>query len=130
MTSTKKQFYGYVPLAMKLMKLKLKNIMSKKGYPYEYLIKKRIEKQGNLILRLSVSGYADFIVLSSPPYLLEVKTTLKNKFYPSQREIKQFRELCNINRKYNIDIFYQIREAGWEKRYSLNEVKEKYFKKL
>ena len=112
------------------MRLKLKNIMVKKGYPYEYLVKKRIEKQGNLILRLSVSGYADFIVLSSPPYLLEVKTTLKSKFYPSQREIKQFRELCNINRKYNIDIFYQIREAGGEKRYSLNEVKEKYFKKL
>lgn len=99
-----------------------------RGYAFEYLTMKRIQKKGVLILRLAKSGFADFIVLDKLPYLLEVKTTKKKRFYPSQREINQFLALKEINRKYKIDILYRIREEKKEKTLTLEEVEREYFK--
>ena len=118
--------------------------MSYRGYGYEYKNKKIFEKRG-LTLKLGKGQYTDLISIDFSTgegiiYLIECKTRKCKKWYPNVHDKTQFIRLMELKSEieknpilygYNkIKIIYRIRVAGIEKEYSLNEVKDKYFKKL
>jgi len=101
----------------------------RKGYKCEYLAKKKlIEKYGkNNVLKLAIGQSADFIVLSPKENkiekIVEVKSTIKDKFYPKPREKKQFEIFDEISKEHNIPVEIWIK-VGNKKEF---EIKRKVF---
>jgi hypothetical protein len=89
----------------------------RKGYRYEYLAKlKLIEQYGKQnVLKLAIGQSADFIVLAPSENriekIVEVKSTIKEKFYPKPREKKQFELIDRLAEEHHVPIEVWIKEG-------------------
>ena len=80
--------------------------MSRRGYASEYKCKKELEKNygvGNVI-KIAIGGSSDYIVASRGRLVkvVEVKETIKKKFYPQPREKKQFELIVKFAKQHSI----------------------------
>jgi len=81
--------------------------MYRKGYVGEYLIKNRLIKEyGKInVLKIAISQEgSDFIVLQKGKIIkvVEVKETTKDKYYPSQKEKRQFERIRSFAKEHKI----------------------------
>lgn len=101
----------------------------KKGYRAEYEVKKILFKKYSpeSVFKIAIGGTSDFCVLSKNGKILklvEVKNTKKNKWYPSEHDLKQFKILKKIQKKHKIPIEYWIKINGKWEIYKLKMVKK------
>jgi hypothetical protein len=102
----------------------------KKGYRAEYEAKKKLEKifSKEDIFKLAIGGTTDFFVLSPNENkvlkLIEVKTTKKDKWYPSEHDKKQYKKLLKIEKRHKIPVEYWIKINGKWQSFNLREVKK------
>ena len=107
----------------------------RKGYLAEYLCKKELSKQYGKenVFKVAIGGTTDFFVLEPGKRrilkIVEVKQTKKNKWYPSEHDIKQFTIIEKISKEHKIPVEYWIRIKRKWKILTLKEVKN-YIKKL
>jgi hypothetical protein len=89
-----------------------------KGYRYEYLAKKKlIEMYGRQnVIKLAIGQSADFIILSPKnnkiEKIIEVKGTIKEKFYLKPREKIQFKNIDDLAKEHNIPVEIWIKTKG------------------
>ncbi len=87
----------------------------RKGYRAEYLCKKKlIEEFGKEnVIKVAIGGTTDFLVLkpnsNKIEKIVEVKSTNKNKWYPSEHDIKQFEIIKKIHQEHKIKVEYWIK---------------------
>lgn len=102
----------------------------KKGYKAEYEVKKILEKRFSPknVFKVAIGGLIDFFVLEPKKRrilkLVEVKTTKKNSWYPSEHDLKQYKILSKISKEHKIPVEYWIKINGQWKIFSLKEVKK------
>lgn len=100
----------------------------KRGYKAEYLCKKRlIEEFGKEnVIKVAIGGATDFLVLrpgtNKIEKIVEVKQTRKNKWYPSEHDVKQLEMIKKISEDHRIKVEYWIKIKGKWKVLSLKEV--------
>ena len=100
----------------------------KKGYKAEYEVKKALFRKYSpkSVFKVAIGGTTDFCVLGKNGKvlkLIEVKKTNKNRWYPSQQELKQFKTLKAIQKRHKIPIEYWIKINGKFKIFNLKEIK-------
>lgn len=92
----------------------------KKGYKAEYEVKKILLKKYSpkSVFKIAIGGSSDFLVLGKNKKILkivEVKKTNKKKWYPTDREFKQFKNLKAIKTRFKIPVEYWIKANGkWQ----------------
>lgn len=102
----------------------------RKGYKAEWEVKKILSQRYSpeSIFKVAIGGATDFFVLGKKGEVIkivEVKKTNKKKWYPTNRELKQYQKLQNIQKKFHIPVEYWIKINGkWE---ILNLLKAKKF---
>jgi Holliday junction resolvase len=101
----------------------------KKGYKAEWEVKKALYKkyQPESVLKVAIGGTVDFCVLGKNGKILkfiEVKKTNKNFWYPGKHDLKQFKKLKEIQKKYQVPIEYWIKINGNWEIYNLEGIKK------
>ena len=82
--------------------------MARRGYDAEYRCKKENETKfgvGNCI-KVAIGGSSDFLIVSCGELVkfIEVKETKKEKYYPSQREKSQFKEIERLGKQHKVPV--------------------------
>lgn len=100
----------------------------KKGYKAEYEVKKLLFKKYSpeSIFKVAIGGVTDFFVLGTNGKIqkfIEVKKTNKKRWYPSKHDLKQFKTLEKIQKRYKIPVEYWIKSQGEWQIFTLKEVK-------
>jgi Holliday junction resolvase len=100
----------------------------KKGYKAEYEVKKFLFKMYSpeSVLKVAIGGATDFCVLGKNGKIIkfiEVKKTDKNRWYPGNHDLKQFKILKQIQRRHRIPVEYWIKTNGKWEILDLKEVK-------
>lgn len=100
----------------------------KKGYKAEYEAKKILFKKYSpkRVFKMAIGGTLDFCVLGEKGKILklvEVKKTKKKKWYPTQRELKQFKILKAIEKRFQIPVEYWLKINGKWQIFNLKEIK-------
>lgn len=106
----------------------------KRGYKAEYEVKKLLFKKYSpeSIFKVAIGGATDFFVLGKNGKIqkfIEVKKTNKKKWYPGKHDLKQFKILEKIQKKYKIPVEYWIKSQGRWQIFTLREVKA-FFSKM
>jgi len=100
----------------------------KKGYKAEYEVKKFLFKRYSpeSVLKIAIGGTTDFCVLGKNGKIIkfiEVKKTNKNRWYPGNHDLKQFKILKKIQRRNSIPVEYWIKTNGKWEIFDLKKVK-------
>lgn len=100
----------------------------KKGYKAEWEVKKLLYKKyaKELVLKVAIGGMVDFCILGKNgkiEKIVEVKKTNKNWWYPTKRELNQYKVLQKIQKKFKIPIEYWIKINGIWKIFNLKDTK-------
>ena len=78
----------------------------RKGYVGEYLIKKKLVKKygKNNVIKVAIGGAEDFIVVKNGKLveIIEVKETVREKYYPKSREKRQFNRIKKFAKEHGI----------------------------
>ncbi len=98
--------------------------MPRKGYRAEWLAKKElVAKYGKEnVIKMAIGQTSDFIVLKPNSgrieKIVEVKSTVKPKWYPKPREKDQMERLIALAKEHNIQLELWIKQPRkeWEKR--------------
>ncbi len=101
----------------------------KRGYKAEYEVKKILYKKYSpeSVIKVAIGGTTDFCVLGKNGKILkfvEVKKTNKNRWYPGKHDLKQFKVLEKIHKKYKIPVEYWIKTNGKWEIFNLKEIKK------
>lgn len=104
--------------------------MVRKGYSGEYACKKENEKlfgKGNCI-KVAIGGSSDFIIISCRELvkIIEVKETKKNKYYPSQKEKHQFKEIIKLGKQHCVPVELWVYYKKGRGRKTIKEIKTIY----
>jgi len=92
----------------------------KKGYKAEYEVKKALFRKytPEMVFKVAIGGTIDFFVLGKNKKILkliEVKKTEKNRWYPNEHDLKQFKALKQIQKRHKIPVEYWIKIKGeWQ----------------
>ena len=82
--------------------------MARQGYSSELKCKQEnIELYGKLnVLKIAIGGSSDFLITYRGRLIkfIEVKETKKERYYPSPRERKQFKELVRLGKHHQIPV--------------------------
>ncbi len=82
--------------------------MVRRGYGGEYKVKKYLQKTygKDNVFKIAIGGLFDYIVLkkNSPGIecIVEVKETIKNKFYPKPRDKEQINKIQDLCKRHGI----------------------------
>lgn len=100
----------------------------KKGYKAEYEVKKFLFKKysSKSVLKVAIGGTTDFCVLGKNGKIIkfiEVKKTNKNRWYPGEHDLKQFKILKQIQRRHRTPVEYWIKTNGKWETFDLKRVK-------
>jgi Holliday junction resolvase len=106
----------------------------KKGYLTEWEVKKILHKKfsPDNVFKIAIGGSLDFCIIDKNGKvikLIEVKTTKKKKWYPTQREKKQFFKLLRFQKKLKVKVEYWIKIKRVWHIFSLKELKKEIMKK-
>ncbi len=96
--------------------------MARKGYRAEYLAKKKlIEECGEEnVIKMAIGQASDFLVLKPGSgkieKIVEVKSTVKEKWYPKPREKEQMARLLALAKEHNVRLELWIKRPrrDWE----------------
>ena len=96
--------------------------MARKGYRAEWLAKKKlIEEYGEKnVIKMAIGQASDFLVLEPGSgrigKIVEVKSTVKEKWYPKPREKEQIQRLLDLAKEHNIRLELWIKRPrkDWE----------------
>jgi Holliday junction resolvase len=92
----------------------------KKGYKAEYEVKKALFKKYSpeSVFKVAIGGATDFFVLGKNGKvikLIEVKNTKKNKWYPAEHDLRQFKTLKKVQKKFKIPVEYWVKtKRNWQ----------------
>jgi len=100
----------------------------KKGYKAEYEVKRTLFKKYSpkSVFKIAIGGTSDFCVFGKNGRvlkLIEVKKTNKKRWYPTKQELRQYKKLQAIHKKYKIPVEYWIKINGKWRTFNLKEVK-------
>ena len=101
----------------------------KKGYLTEWEVKKNLYKKFSPenVFKVAIGGSLDFCIIDNKGKvlkLIEVKTTKKKKWYPTEKEKKQFLKLLRFQKKLKVKVEYWIKIKRKWHIFSLEELKK------
>ncbi len=96
--------------------------MARKGYRAEYLAKKKlVEEYGEEnVIKMAIGMASDFLVLKPGSgkleKIVEVKSTVKEKWYPKPREKVQMERLLKLAKEHNVrlEMWIKYPRKDWE----------------